>query len=62
MGRDFFTFQSGDIQINKFTEKLSMQVTFTFQSGDIQMKCVGDSMINASFTFQSGDIQINTSV
>ena len=36
-GAKTFTFQSGDIQINKFVYCDTLCLLFTFQSGDIQM-------------------------
>ena len=55
-----FTFQSGDIQINRTCPgKKWAKYKFTFQSGDIQIIHLLQADIQPiKFTFQSGDIQI----
>ena len=35
---DFFTFQSGSIQIDMRTDELHNAIVFTFQSGSIQIE------------------------
>ena len=55
-----FTFQSGDIQIDRAVSPRLRFWLFTFQSGDIRMCTVWKHarLIRMRFTFQSGDIRI----
>ena len=57
--RQFFTFQSGSIQIFGKSKLERFKSIFTFQSGSIQIK--GNEKMESrkeNFTFQSGSIQI----
>ena len=57
---NFFTFQSGSIQMTKAKGKTVDVKSFTFQSGSIQiLRKKLSSSSDKVFTFQSGSIQIN---
>ena len=59
----FFTFQSGYIQINIKSSMPAIAYLFTFQSGYIQIRFHSDIVhITIIFTFQSGYIQIISTI